>query len=341
MPRPTRRCSTASPAAARRWSFLKLIERCLALGRRALVLVPEISLTPQMILRLKGRFGRRVAVQHSALNHTERLLQWQMIQDGGADIVVGTRSAIFAPLENIGLVIIDEEQEHTYRSESVAPLRRPRGGPAAGGGERGAAPPGQRHPQHRELLRRPAGPHPARPAHPALRRQPAAQRADRGYAGRAGGGQPPGDQPCDGGRHPAQPRRGQADHPAAQPPGLPDHGPVRRLPRGAQVPQVQRPHGLPQGGPQAALPLLRHPAGPAPQDLPRLRRKAALPGLRHPEGRGGTGGALPGGPGAADGSGLHRRQGRPRKAAGEVRPARVRHHGGDPDGGQGPRLSRM
>ena len=99
--------------------FLKLIERCLALGRKALVLVPEISLTPQMILRLKSQFGRRVAVQHSALNHTERLLQWQMIQDGGADTVVGTRSAIFSPLENIGLVIIDEEQEHTYRSESA------------------------------------------------------------------------------------------------------------------------------------------------------------------------------------------------------------------------------
>ena len=99
--------------------FLKLIEHCLQMGRRALVLVPEISLTPQMILRLKGQFGKRVAVQHSALNHTERLLQWQMIQDGGADIVVGTRSAIFSPLENIGLVIIDEEQEHTYRSESA------------------------------------------------------------------------------------------------------------------------------------------------------------------------------------------------------------------------------
>ena len=99
--------------------FLKLIARCLEQGRRALVLVPEISLTPQMILRLKGQFGRRVAVQHSALNHTERLLQWQMIQDGGADIVVGTRSAVFSPLENIGLIIIDEEQEHTYRSESA------------------------------------------------------------------------------------------------------------------------------------------------------------------------------------------------------------------------------
>ena len=99
--------------------FLNLIARCLEQGRRALVLVPEISLTPQMILRLKSQFGRRVAVQHSALNHTERLLQWQMIQDGGADIVVGTRSAIFSPLENIGLIIIDEEQEHTYRSESA------------------------------------------------------------------------------------------------------------------------------------------------------------------------------------------------------------------------------
>ena len=99
--------------------FLKLIAHCLEQGRKALVLVPEISLTPQMILRLKSQFGRRVAVQHSALNHTERLLQWQMIQDGGADIVVGTRSDIFSPLENIGLIIIDEEQEHTYRSESA------------------------------------------------------------------------------------------------------------------------------------------------------------------------------------------------------------------------------
>ena len=86
--------------------FLKLIERCLALGKKALVLVPEISLTPQMIRRLKERFGSWVAVQHSALNHTERLLQWQMIQDGGADIVVGTRSAEFAPLDPIGLIVI-------------------------------------------------------------------------------------------------------------------------------------------------------------------------------------------------------------------------------------------
>ena len=99
--------------------FLKLIEQVLAQGRTVLVLVPEISLTPQMILRLKRNFGKRVAVQHSALNHTERLLQWKMIQQGFVDIVVGTRSAVFAPLKNLGLIIMDEEQEHTYRSESA------------------------------------------------------------------------------------------------------------------------------------------------------------------------------------------------------------------------------
>ena len=99
--------------------FLRLIQRALALGRRALVLVPEISLTPQMIRRLKSTFGSRLAVQHSALNNTERLLQWRMIQQGNADIVVGTRSAVFAPLQNLGLIIMDEEQEHTYQSESA------------------------------------------------------------------------------------------------------------------------------------------------------------------------------------------------------------------------------
>ena len=99
--------------------FLKLISRCLELCRKALVLVPEISLTPQMIRRLKSTFGSRLAVQHSALNNTERLLQWRMIQQGNADIVVGTRSAVFAPLQNLGLIIMDEEQEHTYQSESA------------------------------------------------------------------------------------------------------------------------------------------------------------------------------------------------------------------------------
>ena len=226
--------------------FLKLISRCLELGRKALVLVPEISLTPQMILRLKGQFGRRVAVQHSALNHTERLLQWQMIQDGGADIVVGTRSAVFSPLENIGLIIIDEEQEHTYRSES-APRYSAHEVARQRAAENGALLLlASATPQHRELLRCAEWPHSAGAADQALRRQPAAQCADRGYAGRTGCGQSPRDQPCAGRCHPPQSGRGKADHPSAQPPGLPDHCPVRGLPRGAQVPQVQRAHGVPQ-----------------------------------------------------------------------------------------------
>lgn len=99
--------------------FFKLIEKTVAAGRGALVLVPEIALTSQMIARLKAHFGARVAVQHSALSHGERLAQWQQIQSGGAQIVVGTRSAVFAPLENIGLIVMDEEQEHTYHSESA------------------------------------------------------------------------------------------------------------------------------------------------------------------------------------------------------------------------------
>lgn len=106
-------------ASGKTMVFLKLIETALARGCTALVLVPEISLTPQMIRRMKGVFGPRVAVQHSGLSNTERLLQWRMIQQGGADIVVGTRSAVFAPLQNLGLIILDEEQEHTYRSESA------------------------------------------------------------------------------------------------------------------------------------------------------------------------------------------------------------------------------
>ena len=98
--------------------FVKLIEEILKQGKQALVLVPEIGLTPQMIQRLTAIFGNAVAVQHSALNHTERLLQWNDIQKGNAKIVVGTRSAVFAPLEKIGLIIIDEEHERTYHSES-------------------------------------------------------------------------------------------------------------------------------------------------------------------------------------------------------------------------------
>lgn len=87
-------------------------------GKTVIILVPEISLTPQMVARFTARFGRSAAVLHSKLSAGERFDEWQRIRDGQARIVIGARSAIFAPLENIGLIVIDEEHENTYRSET-------------------------------------------------------------------------------------------------------------------------------------------------------------------------------------------------------------------------------
>ena len=98
--------------------FMKLIERVRADGKGVIVLVPEIALTPQAVERFYARFGSDTAVLHSGLSVGERLDEWQRIRDGSARIVVGTRSAIFAPVADLGLIIMDEEQEHTYKSES-------------------------------------------------------------------------------------------------------------------------------------------------------------------------------------------------------------------------------
>ncbi len=97
--------------------YLQLIQKCLQSGKQAIVLVPEISLTPQMVERFRSRFGESVAVQHSRLSLGERYDQWRLIRQGKIDVVVGARSAVFAPLERIGLIIIDEEHENTYKSE--------------------------------------------------------------------------------------------------------------------------------------------------------------------------------------------------------------------------------
>ena len=98
--------------------IMKAIDRTLDLGRSVIMLVPEISLTPQTVSLFCGRYGERVAVIHSALSQGERLDAWRRIKGGRVDLVIGTRSAIFAPLDNIGLIVIDEEHEHTYKSES-------------------------------------------------------------------------------------------------------------------------------------------------------------------------------------------------------------------------------
>ena len=97
--------------------FMRSIEYALSLGKTAIVLVPEISLTPQAVARFKSRFGDSVAIFHSALSRGERYDQWKKIHDGGARIVIGARSAIFTPLKNIGIIVMDEEHSDTYKSE--------------------------------------------------------------------------------------------------------------------------------------------------------------------------------------------------------------------------------
>ncbi len=99
--------------------YLRLIRTVLDQGRTALLLVPEIALTPQLIALLMSHFGQEVAVLHSALRVTERYDEWKRIRQGRARVVIGTRSAVFAPLENLGVLIVDEEQEHTYKSENA------------------------------------------------------------------------------------------------------------------------------------------------------------------------------------------------------------------------------
>ncbi|MNO15889.1 Primosomal protein N' [compost metagenome] len=97
--------------------YLQCIQRCVDQGRQAVVLVPEIALTPQMVERFKGRFGSGVAVMHSRLSVGERYDEWRKIREGKASVAVGARSAVFAPFVSLGLIIMDEEHESSYKQE--------------------------------------------------------------------------------------------------------------------------------------------------------------------------------------------------------------------------------
>lgn len=99
--------------------FMKLIERVIDDGRGIIVMVPEISLTPQFVALFRARFGDKIAVFHSALSLGERLDEYKRVKRGLAQIVIGTRSAVFAPFDDVGLIIMDEEQETSYKSESA------------------------------------------------------------------------------------------------------------------------------------------------------------------------------------------------------------------------------
>ncbi len=99
--------------------FLKMADRVVESGKAVIVMVPEIALTPQTISIFNKRYGNKVAVLHSAMSLGQRMDEWKRIKNGDALVAIGTRSAVFAPFDNIGLIIIDEEQEHTYKSEQT------------------------------------------------------------------------------------------------------------------------------------------------------------------------------------------------------------------------------
>lgn len=99
--------------------YLQTIERCISQGRQAIVLVPEISLTPQMVERFKGRFGSKVAVMHSRLSTGERYDEWRKIREGRVQVAIGARSAVFAPFADLGLIVMDEEHETSYKQEET------------------------------------------------------------------------------------------------------------------------------------------------------------------------------------------------------------------------------
>ena len=98
--------------------YIRLIREVLSGGKSAVVLVPEIALTPQLVAVFSAHFGNEIAVLHSSLSMGERYDEWKRIRSGKVRVVIGTRSAVFAPVQDLGLIVIDEEQEHTYQSEN-------------------------------------------------------------------------------------------------------------------------------------------------------------------------------------------------------------------------------
>ncbi len=229
--------------------YLRSVAMALERGRSAIVLVPEIALTPQTAGRFVERFGDSVAVMHSQLAPRERYDEWWRMRTGEARVCVGPRSAIFAPFADLGLIVIDEEHDASYKQEGDPryDARRGGGAPRSGGGRRAAG--RQRHPS-------PGEPRALPPAHAAQPRGPSpdAPGGARGHA--RGAGRAPRAHPERPGR--GAPPRGEGDR-APEPPWL-----------------VQLPL-LPQLRPRVGVPRLRRDAG-----APSLRRRDRLPPLRPP-----------------------------------------------------------
>ena len=106
--------------------YIRAMRAALAMNRGAMMLVPEIALTPILSRRLRAHFGDQIAIFHSSLSKGERFDEWSRLRSGTARVVLGTRSAVFAPVKNLGVIIIDEEQDASYRQEESPFLSRAR-----------------------------------------------------------------------------------------------------------------------------------------------------------------------------------------------------------------------
>ena len=263
--------------------YIKLIQTCLETGRSTLLLVPEIALTPQLLGLMTACFGAQVAVLHSSLGAGERYDQWKRVRSGDAKVVVGTRSAVFAPCTP-GLIILDEEQEHSYKSENSPRYSAKEVAIWRGAKEGALVLLGSATPSVESMYRAKTGAYSLYTM--------AARRGHRGHAGGAEAGKRSFPEHPSAGSAVRQPGRGKADDFTSQPPGKQPGAGVCGLPESAGMSPVQRPPDLSQRQQPADVPLLRlFPASAG--ALPGVRRPAENHWHRYPEGAGGAGVPLP------------------------------------------------
>ena len=282
--------------------YIRLAQTLLAEGRSVMILVPEIALTPQMMARFSAYFGDEVALLHSGLRLTERYDQWKRIRRGEAHIVLGTRSAVFAPLENLGLIILDEEQESSYESENppcyhardIAKYRCFR--------ENARLLLGSATPTVETAYLARRGDYQL-----ALQRAPDAPGDPGGYAAGAAGRQQRLHQPgADAGAGEEPGGRG-AEHSVSQPPGQQPPAAVPPVRLCAPVSPVQRVSDVSLRQWADDVPLLRL-FRKKQRDLPLLRRRHEAHWRRYPEGGGGAAHSVPRDGGSPHGCG-HRQPG--------------------------------
>ena len=247
--------------------YLNSIEAVLAVGRSALLLVPEIALTPAMAGQFFARFGDRVAILHSAFTDVERTEQWRRIRSGAASVVVGTRSGVFAPVRNLGLIVVDEEHDGSYKQEE---------NPRYNGRDVGLRDPGVGHAQPGEPLQCGAREiYADRTAGPDRRAAHAGGGTDRHAAGVFG------DAPAShllaqaGGGHRRAAGEWRANHRAVESPGIFQFRCVPRLRRAGELHELLAHTHLSQARPAAAVPLLRV-RGKGPELVPEVPERAYL-----------------------------------------------------------------